>query len=1035
MATVCITRVLLCAAGFAVMAGGALAQSLTIAPGDLKAALDEYSRKSGTDLIYDPDEVAGLHSPGADAATPAQALEDLLRGTGAVVHRDPSGAMIVFRQRTSPENAPAPLAATEAVIVTGSRVIRTGEMPPTPLTMVEADELAVTTPSDVPDGLNKLPMFQGSRSQRTTGGSTINWPGNFMNLRDFGINRTLILYDGRRVPYSDASGDVDVNTIPLSLLERVDIVTGGASAVYGSDAITGVVNFVLNHKFEGLEVTGQSGVSNYGDNLSWKLGVAAGTTFQDGRAHVEVSLEHHNSDGIHSTLDRPLGKLVPSELGLGTTASPYYLALNTRNVNLTPGGYIASGALANLYFPTDGVLAPFHHGRIDNGISEIGGDGGYAGQAYPGAGANPWLVDSLSSDQVFARLDYRLFDTVTAYAQASLSQSSNYGVSYVQQKMATYTSGNVFLPAVAADLLAAAGQTTFSMARSFQNRPGVISAAYTGSNQITIGVSGSGDYLWDIHYTYGRTVLHEKAPGVFNQQRLTAALDAVAGPNGPVCRVSLTAAGAAAYPGCVAFNPFGPTAESDAAWVYTHDDVEYKTINEMSDFGASVSATPFENWAGPVALSLDLEHRVQSFTNLSRYSPTTLVNCAGLNPVTCNSSLAVWNGSTANVPRVSETVTEGAGEINLPLLHGLPFAESVDFNGALRYTQYGISGPAVTWKAGLVWGVPGGLTLRGSVSRDIRAPTLTNLFAPASANNTAFTDYLTGVTGETMVSSQGNRALKPEVARTDTFGFSYKPAWLPEFGLTVDYYQIGLNNVINSVSGGAIASEQTCIASGGTSPYCALVIRPFPISNTSAANYPIKVLSESLNAGKMTTHGMDAEAEYAVDLAALDDALSGVLGVRLLAAYQPSLLSVSPVPGAPVTNQAGAEGAANYAVAAGRVTLDLSYSDGPWSVSAQERWHSSERRDANPTLIYVDPAVPQIFYTDLTIGYAFELAQGPAYQPRRARFFLAVENLFDRDPDLFISTQRTGAQGYTYPAPFDEDVVGRYFTAGVKFEF
>jgi iron complex outermembrane recepter protein len=193
------------------------------------------------------------------------------------------------------------------------------------------------------------------------------------------------------------------------------------------------------------------------------------------------------------------------------------------------------------------------------------------------------------------------------------------------------------------------------------------------------------------------------------------------------------------------------------------------------------------------------------------------------------------------------------------------------------------------------------------------------------------------------------------------------------------------------------------------------------------------VLSESLNAGKMTTHGVDAEAEYAIDMSRLDDALAGTLGFRLLAAYQPSLLSVSPVPNAPILNQAGAESTSNYAVAAGRVAFDLSYSNGPIALNLQERWHSSERRDPNPTLVYADPSVPQIFYTDLTVTYGMDFQSGEG-SARHARVFLSVENLFDRDPDLFISAARTGAQGYTYPAPFDDDVIGRYFTIGIKLE-
>jgi outer membrane receptor protein involved in Fe transport len=998
---------------------------------DLKTALDAYIKQAGVDLIYQVEDVSGLRSPGVRSTSSNMALDELLKGSGAVAHRDPSGAVIVSRAQELPRTEAIAEPSLEAVIVTGSRVIRTGDVSPTPLTIVDATELAATTPSNVPDALNKLPMFQGSRNQRTTGGATINWPGNFLNLRDFGINRTLILLDGRRVPYTDMSGDVDVNTLPLALMERVDVVTGGASAVYGSDAITGVVNFVLNHRFDGLKASLQAGLSNLGDAGSWKAGLVGGTDFQGGRGHAEFSYEHYRSNGIDGTPNRPFSKLIPSELGAGTAASPYRLALNTRNTSLTPGGYIGAGALANMFFASNGVLTPFTHGLQGNGVNEVGGDGGYAGQAFPGVNANPWLVASLTSDQLFGRLDYQLTPGVEIYLQANVSQSSNYGVSFVQQKSGVFAIDNAFLPASAAATLAAAGQSSFSLSRSFQNESGTISASYTAGNNVSAGAGGTvfGHYDWEAHYTYGKSVLHEKSPGVINQQRMTAALDAVQGPSGaPVCRVSLTAAGA--YPGCVPFDAFGPTSESAAAWAYIHDDIAYKATNAMHDLGGNIHGAVFENWAGPVMLSLDIEHREVFLSNASRFSPTALVNCANLNPVTCNPALAVWNGATANFPTASEAVSEGAVEVNVPLLHGLPWAQAIDFNGAARYTEYSISGAAMTWKGGLVWDVGGGLFLRGTASRDIRAPTLSNLFAPVSANYTAFTDYLTGISDQTTTSTQGNSNLKPEVARTNTFGFVYKPDWLSGFGLTADYYQISINNVITSIKGGDISSEQVCIASGGVSPYCALVIRPFPITNTTPANFPTRVLSESLNAGKLNTHGIDAEAEYSFDLARMDDSLQGMMGLRMLVAYQPSLQSVSPVPNAPVINQAGAEGGSGISVASGRVTLNMSYASGPLTVSAQERWHSSERQDPNPTVIYADRAVPQIFYTDLTVSYDFGLDRQNS-DPDVVGF-LTIENFFDRQPDIYIAQTRTGAQGYTYPAPFDEDVVGRFFTAGIR---
>ena len=666
------------------------------------------------------------------------------------------------------------------------------------------------------------------------------------------------------------------------------------------------------------------------------------------------------------------------------------------------------------------------------GVNEVGGDGGYAGQGFPGVNANPWLVASLTSDQAFSRLDYQLAPAVNLYLQASFSESSNYDVAFVQQKTSVFTADNAFLPTSAAALLAGAGQSSFTLSRSFQNETGTISDSVTSGKDITLGVSGTllGRYDWDLHYTFGKSTLHEKSPVVINQQRMTAALDAVIGPGGtPVCRVTLTAP--TAYPGCAPFNAFGPTSESPAAWAYIQDSIDFKATNVMHDAGATLSGVVFDNWSGPVLLSLDVEHREVSLTNASKFSPTALVDCTNLNSLTCNPNLAVWNGSTANFPTASESVNEGAAEINIPLLRGLPWARALDFNGAVRYTDYSISGPAVTWKAGLVWNMGGGFFLRGTVSRDIRAPTLNNLFAPISANYTAFTDYLTGVSDQTTTSSQGNPNLEPEVARTNTFGIIYKPDWLSGFSITADYYQISINNVITNIKGGDISSQQVCIASGGTSPYCALVIRPFPITNRTSANFPIRILSESLNAGKLNTHGVDAETSYSTDLTKVN--LEGVLGARLLVAYQPSLQSYSPVPNAPVINQAGAEGNSSFAVASGRVALNLSYSDGPLSIDAQERWHSSERQDTNPTVVYADPSVPQIFYTDLTVAYEFQF--GGLDQSRSATAFLTVENLFNQQPSLYIAQTRTGAEGYTYPAPFDEDVVGRFFTAGIRIAF
>ena len=237
---------------------------------------------------------------------------------------------------------------------------------------------------------------------------------------------------------------------------------------------------------------------------------------------------------------------------------------------------------------------------------------------------------------------------------------------------------------------------------------------------------------------------------------------------------------------------------------------------------------------------------------------------------------------------------------------------------------------------------------------------------------------------------------------------------------------INIANAITSVSGTNATIQNQCIQSAGTSPYCALYVRPFPITNTTAANYPTAVLSESLNVAKTSTHGIDGEADYNFDLNDVINGWEGSVSPRACwCRGSPLYAGTDTLPGAVITNAAGA-----VPLAAGRVTFDLGYTDGPYSINAQERYHSHEKQSSNSTLVYLDPPVPQIFYTDLTLGYHFKLRESDL--DKSAELFLSIQNLFDQQPHTWIATGLTGSQGFAYPTPADEDVVGRYFTIGVR---
>ena len=343
---------------------------------------------------------------------------------------------------------------------------------------------------------------------------------------------------------------------------------------------------------------------------------------------------------------------------------------------------------------------------------------------------------SLKSTQLFGRFDYDLTPSIHSYLQVSATQAVNFNVSFPNNYVMKYAADNAYLPASAKAQLDAAGQTTFTMGRSIQNQIGSDSNGYTSGQTLTWGVDGTlfNDYKWDFHYTHAYNTLNESAPYNINFQKLAVASDAVINPatGGAVCRVSLTSS-ASLYPGCIPVDAFGPTATTNSAFNYITEDTVWKAKNTMDDVGANISGTVADLWAGPLKMALSGEWHRMSLEIDSKYDPVKKVDCTGLNALVCDPTKAVFNNVNAQLNEVSEDITEVAAEMDVPLLKDLPFAQEVDFNGAARYARYSVSGDAITWKIGLVWNVSDELLFRGSQSRDIRAPTLNNMFAPISA--------------------------------------------------------------------------------------------------------------------------------------------------------------------------------------------------------------------------------------------------------------------------------------------------------------
>jgi outer membrane receptor protein involved in Fe transport len=536
---------------------------------------------------------------------------------------------------------------------------------------------------------------------------------------------------------------------------------------------------------------------------------------------------------------------------------------------------------------------------------------------------------------------------------------------------------------------------------------------------VATGLDGSiAGYDWGVYYSHGesrQTISNVRNP---NNDRFFASLDAVPGPNGSaVCYVSTTAF-ANLYPGCVPLNPFGPTATSQSAYDYISGTTRYIMTNIMDDVGGSISGTAFEDWAGPVRVALSAEARWNSYGVNSNASPTAKVDCTGLR--LCSPSLVLWEQNTVASVQARNNVWEVAMEANIPLLKDLPIVQSLDANIAGRYTNYSTSGSVQTWKIGLDYHVNDDIRFRATNSIDIRAPTLNDLFSPVQNSVTGFTDIHTTTNGSLFISSQGNPALQPEVARTYTAGVVYTPSFIPNLTVSYDYYHIDLKNAIGSISATNTQIQNLCEQSNGASPYCALFIRPLPFSDHSAANYPTSVLSENLNTAYTAIEGSDIEADYHFDLADVQDKWPGSVDLRVLANIQPVNQS-----------QQFTNAAFTYAVfSKGHLTTFLNYTLDDWTFGVQDRWISSFNRANQPSIIYAQPRIPDSNYVDLNIEKKFTVDDA-TYSG-----YFTVQNVFNKLAPLDPTV--SGAPGIYYPVANGQsggsgaDIMGRYFTIGIR---
>lgn len=941
-----------------------------------------------------------------------------------------SASLLVISQSALAQTAPAtpaPVAApaqasaddtisqVEEVVVTGSRVSN-GNNSPTPVTAIATETLTNNRPTSLTESVQVMPVFSGSRSQTSNPSATGGVGGGNgvaaqLNLRNIGANRNLVLMDGRRVPPTSISNIVDADVIPQLLVQRVDVVTGGVSAVYGSDAVTGVVNFITDTKFNGFKAQAQAGISKYSDDAQQELGVAVGTKVLNDRGHFEASYEYRNDEGVGRRSDRSFFTR-PVVVGNGVSI-PYQLIENATLSAQPFGGRITcTGACAinGQYFATDGVLSPFVNGVTYAGTTtQSGGAGGYFDNS---------LKASQKMHQLYGRFDYDLTDNVQFFASlgGTFKRNEFYGDA-VNLSNIVLSKANAFLPAAYA---AQIPNATFNLSKIFNQAPRF--GAIPESRQLifTTGLKGKlGGYDWNLGYTRGETKLTTTLINNVNNQKLSAALDAVAGPGGTaVCYAATQAATASAYASCAPLNLFGPTSASAAAMDYILEDTKYVARTNQDDITGDISGSPFATWAGPVVVALSGEWRQQTFESSSAARPDQFADCTSLryNCVASGARTFLYRNTFPASPQVKQKVWEVAAEANVPLIKDLPLIQSFEVNGAARYTSYDSVGDYWTWKFGGDWHVNDDLRFRGTLSRDIRAPTLNDLYAPTSVVIVTNADLKTGASNPVPSVNVANPDLTAEIGKTKTVGLVYKPSYAPGLSVAIDYYEIKIKNAITTVQGFQPAIQNGCNLTN-VATYCDLIVR-------DASGAVTEWLVKPINLAVVETKGVDFEANYS-------GALFGRrLTLRGLAAYQPHIYYRQPA--VPTLDQAGvAFGATGLTAAPSwRLTGMASYNfTDSLRVDLMQRWRNRLKLSGDPTVTFLNGEDTIDSYGQTSVNVSYQLNNA---RLGKSEIFFNVQNLFNAMPPVANATGSSAAPGGFAGFALTDDPIGRYFTVGFR---
>ena len=928
---------------------------------------------------------------------------------------------------------PAGPAAPGDIVVTGSRITASGFTAPTPTTVLSAEQLQQQAQPNLYDAIVQLPTLQGSigtSNARQNNNSSLGNNGlSALNLRGLGTIRTLTLLDGQRVVPAYVTGIADVSQFPQLLVKRVDVVTGGASASWGSDAISGVVNFVTDTRFKGFKANVLGGVSTYGDDRSILAQAAAGWSMAGDVIHAEVAGEYYDNNGVPGGTvggGQPNGR--PDAYRSGTTSyalgaqpagSPQYYAypFDAQTTTLGRTGLITAGPLAGTAFGAGGQVSAFQYGTgCVSGVCQGGQQDNYI--------ASTTTIDNpIRRINAYGRLGIDLAPTWEIYGTVNYSdvKTSTTPIGYPRKPAnLTISCANAFLPTQITTACANAKITSFTYGTTNANFPAE-EIIRTDRQQIraVIGTDGSfniGDtpIKFDGYVQHGANIVDVALPNMTLNARYNAAINAVRNSAGQI----VCASAVAVAEGCIPINIFtdAPVSAAQFAFIAPGPGPFARSVFKEDAASVAFNATPLRDWAGDISVAFGGEVRREAYyTTADPYGNGVTYDTPNTATYPADPLLATggnnWFAGNYHVGRGSFFVSEAFLELGVPLLDSTSLGK-VNLNLAGRTAHYSTAGGANTWKVGSTWDTPlDGLRLRGVFSRDLRAPNLSELFAAPQTQAGLVINRATGNTVQVITSTIGNSTLKPEIAYTFEGGAVYRPRFLPGLSLSVDYYNIRVHQAIASLTNQQIVN----LCYNGNTAYCANVSFT---GTLGSAVYPF-VTVQPFNLASLTARGIDIEASYQLSLGNL-----GRLTLRGLATHAIDLISNTGIAGQQVAQLAGNNTDAGNGVPHWKGFFSQTWAYGPAVFDLTERYVSPGEIDPNAVVCQIGscPAstIQNPTYNFNHIAGAVYLDVGGSMQVMKAaQVYFKVDNALNHRAPPF-----GGSVLY--------DVIGRVFRVGVR---